>query len=1208
MINKKVLKRRFDEYIKTPIYNHFRRPNQRWASTYAKYYDKLPIKKNTILYECRDGKSISDNPYAIFKYLLNNPEFKDYTHIWTIRDYDTLKPVISQYEKLPNVKFVKRNTRSYFKYLASCEYLINNSTFQTFYTPKKGQIYINTWHGTPLKHMGFDIPGNPANSQNVLRNFLCADYILSPNPHTTNVYKKSYKLEGLYEGLIIEEGYPRIDLTFHTNREEFTNYLESLGVKIDKSKKNILYAPTWKGTDVNKANDDVAQIIADIHDLENDLGDQYNFLIKVHPFIYNTALNYPEIKGKLVPDFIDANELLAIVDILITDYSSIFFDFLVTSRPIIFYTWDAEVYREERGQYIENKDLPGPIVYNCRELKEAIANIDTLQNEFKNKYEKMQEQFTKYDDGNVTNRIVKGIFQDSLENLNTVSCKNPNKEKILIYPGGLRDNGITSSFLNLMHNIDHEKFDITCFVNRSNQKAVLRNMNLVNKNVRFIFKPGAPVYKLREILQNRYIHNRGERGFLGKKLYPEKAYQREQLRLFGKTHFDYAIDFSGYSFYWAKFLLATDAKKKICFLHSDMLSDCERTVNGRRPHWVNLRGLFSVYHRFDKLVSVSKGTMELNQKKLREYASPDKFDYVLNTINVEKILRSENENNIKVEETNSNSVKSTEFKSHAILKNIQDYPVWNTLPGFLNAKTTRLSKEYENAKILIVRKADIDEENTLYKFMFRNQVIGWIDSHAVELTDDEILNEENVNKIAKVLNKRGYTIWAKPYNLPGNKRVSKCIPYIGLVVDIDKQVKTIHGTYSRIIIDGTVIGWLDNRALKIYEFCTINDHLSSFEKTKREILRKLIFVKNNRKFKELIKNIENRTLEEILPDKKVFAEIANPGEEIIWSKAYPNYQAKKKAFAREYSGKIAEIKKAHRTKNGLYYEFSINGEIQGWLEEDVFKIIEKPVVIKEKDVLISSVIKNTVGFTIWSKPPVYDDAQEKDAYQENLSGQNVTIVKELETTIGVFCKILLDGKELGWVEKEYLEIQEILGKQINGKFIPYPDENEINFVTMGRLSPEKGQDNLIRAFAKFHKKHPNSKLYILGEGPLKQNLQNLIYELNMDHAIFLMGQMNDPFPFLKKCDCFVLSSHYEGQSMVLLEAMTLGMKIIATDIIANRTVLEDGKYGLLVENSVEGLEGGLHYIVENPDYRPEKFDYKNYNKKAIESFIKVLHE
>lgn len=78
--------------------------------------------------------------------------------------------------------------------------------------------------------------------------------------------------------------------------------------------------------------------------------------------------------------------------------------------------------------------------------------------------------------------------------------------------------------------------------------------------------------------------------------------------------------------------------------------------------------------------------------------------------------------------------------------------------------------------------------------------------------------------------------------------------------------------------------------------------------------------------------------------------------------------------------------------------------------------------------------------------------------------------------------------------------------------------------------------------------------------------------------------------------------------MVLLEAMTLGMKIIATDIIANRTVLEDGKYGLLVENSVEGLEGGLHYIVENPDYRPEKFDYKNYNKKAIESFIKVLHE
>ncbi|MDQ7862174.1 glycosyltransferase [Peribacillus frigoritolerans] len=93
----------------------------------------------------------------------------------------------------------------------------------------------------------------------------------------------------------------------------------------------------------------------------------------------------------------------------------------------------------------------------------------------------------------------------------------------------------------------------------------------------------------------------------------------------------------------------------------------------------------------------------------------------------------------------------------------------------------------------------------------------------------------------------------------------------------------------------------------------------------------------------------------------------------------------------------------------------------------------------------------------------------------------------------------------------------------------------------------------------------NSKLYILGQGPLKEDLQAIIDELDLNHSIHLLGQLENPFSFMEKCDCFVLSSHYEGQPMVLLEAMTLGMKIMATDIVANRTVLENGKYGLLVE-------------------------------------------
>ncbi|MCY7834258.1 CDP-glycerol glycerophosphotransferase family protein, partial [Bacillus spizizenii] len=177
-------------------------------------------------------------------------------------------------------------------------------------------------------------------------------------------------------------GYPRIDLTLNTNPEEFKSYLKDLSLLISNDKQTILYAPTWKGNSVSKVKNDVFQIISDMNYLEEKIGSDYNVLIKVHPFLYSEASKVSELKGKLIPDFIDTNQLLSTVDILITDYSSIFFDFLVTDRPILFYMWDADDYNKQRGKYINNEDLPGPVLYNVRELVEAIGNIDQVKSEF----------------------------------------------------------------------------------------------------------------------------------------------------------------------------------------------------------------------------------------------------------------------------------------------------------------------------------------------------------------------------------------------------------------------------------------------------------------------------------------------------------------------------------------------------------------------------------------------------------------------------------------------------------------------------------------------------------------------------------------------------------------------------------------------------------------------------------------------------------
>ncbi|MEK5382463.1 CDP-glycerol glycerophosphotransferase family protein [Niallia sp. FSL W8-0635] len=1200
-MNKKVLKRKIN-FIKEPVFNYLTKDNHRRVNRYAKYYTSIHVKKNTIMYESRDGNSMTDSPYAMFKYMLNHPDFSGYQHIWSIADFDALSHVIKDYEGMSNVKFVKRNSKEYLKSLASSEYLINNSTFQSFFIPKKEQTYINTWHGTPLKSMGFDIPGNPSHSQNVLRNFLSAQYLLSPNAHTTRMFTDSYKLNGLYKGEIVEEGYPRIDGTINTNPQEYNEFLRGLGLKLEDKKENILYAPTWKGTNVSKVNNDVLQINADLHYLEEKVGDKYNVLVKVHPYLYKEAAKSEELSTKLVPDFVDTNELLSTVDILVTDYSSIFFDFLVTNKPILFYMWDNDVYSEERGQYLSNDELPGPILLNIKELAEAISNIELVHDSYKNNYQVMQKRFVNHDDGKVTERVVQYIFKKQ-NKLNVGKDLDTKKEKILIYPGGMRDNGITSSFINLMNNIDYDKFDVSCFTGTPHSQEVLNNISKVNKNVRFLFKPGLPVYSIMEIYRDRFVHNRGARGFLGKRFFPEKAYVREHERLFGKAKFDYIIDFSGYSLYWAKYLIVADAKKKICYMHNDLLSESEKVINKRRPHRINLRGLFSIYNRFDKLVSVSKGTMELNRKNLAEYADYEKFDYIMNSINPDKILQLE-----KKEETKEVKEKiSSFFKARAIIKKFDKYPVWNTLPNQPNAKPDNLDKALNQAEILISREAKVDG-NMYYKFSYNNQMIGWIKGQALKILPDSIIEEKDIDKVGMIIRPRGNHIWSLPYKVAGMKKVSTSYDYKDIIVSITKEASTQHGVYCQFSVNGVIIGWIDISALQFMEEYTLTADMPKAKQAAITKQRQKLFEKNYKEHQKFIDHIDDRTLEERNISHTMYARISKADNHDIWTKAYPNVDAKKLGKAAEYTGEIARVKTIHKTCKGTYYEFYINDSQIGWLDYRAFELIkDQPVVIKEAEVRKIAEICLGQKDYIWTNPYGLPGAKKVLKKVQALNGKMVVVDKEVTTQKGSYSHLILKDVPLGWLDCRALKVQKELGIQVGDVFIPEPQEGNINFVNMGRLSPEKGQDNLIHAFALFHSKHKNSKLYILGKGVLYDELSQLIEDLELKDSVYLMGQMENPFSFIKKCDCFVLSSHYEGQPMVLLEAMTLEMKIVATDIVANRTVLENGKYGMLVENSITGLAQGLESIInEKESFVPAKFDYAEYNQEAMETFYNKL--
>lgn len=767
--------------------------------TYTHFYLSEEISQNTVLYESRDGKSLTDSPFAIFEYLLKTDQEKKYTHIWVVTENDELKKMQATYKEQLNVLFVIRNSDDYLKWLTKAEYLINNSTFQPFVTIKKEQTYINTWHGTPLKTMGFDIPGNPANAKNVVRNFFMADYLISPNPHTTKMFVDSYRLKDNYSGVIIEDGYPRIDQTLLNQNNVISDLLKEFNVELDPNKKLLLYTPTCKEGSLAVSGDQVAQIDTEMSVIREKFGNEYNVLIKVHPFLYQEAKAYKDIRPFLIPDVMDTNKLLSIVDCLITDYSSIFFDFLVTDKPILFYCWDDDLYGNERGKYLEYDELPGPVSFSLDELVESIEKLSEHKEVYQEKYQLFKETYTPYDDGNVTKRLVEMVFNH--QELPEVKVMKPttSKKRLLIYPGGMRSNGITSSFINLLSSIDFDQYSVTCFLDDIKTDDQITNVSEIPDHVSLLFRFGAPNYTAKEHYQDLIIHLNGVKKNKQEK-YPEAIYQREVSRMLGKQTFDAAIDFSGYSLNWGKMVLGAKADRYICFLHSDMKMDQQRVVEGRKPHYINLQGIFSVYDRFDKLVSVSEVINLINQEKLANFADKEKFVFATNTINPDKILGKTKKNERKPIIETKRMYRDGEIKDISL-----SCKILTSRPDTVFGST--LSKSFSKSNVLVLGEFT-HKETTYYKIMQDNIYIGWIAASEIDVFPVKVLVDKQVSYFGKIDTTKDDYIYSGPIGLAESHPLTSAHYLRNLYVELTHEVTTQEATSLEVVVSGEKIGYL----------------------------------------------------------------------------------------------------------------------------------------------------------------------------------------------------------------------------------------------------------------------------------------------------------------------------------------------------------------------------------------------------------------
>ena len=371
------------------------------------------IDENMVFFSSFNGKYYTDSPKSIYLYMKSNPEFKNYKFVWAFSEPENHKDL-----ECKNTIIVKQGSKSYEKYLSMAKYWVTNHRVYDYIYPKKSQIYVQCWHGTPLKRLGFDLQKTD-NALNTLKEmqhkYLIEakklNYMVSPSKFTSEKLRSAFNLKKVHkENNIIEQGYPRNDFLYNHTEENVKRIKQRLGID-GINKKIILYAPTWRDNQHQAGVGYTYKTEVDFDKLQKELQNEYIILFRAHYFVSN-SFDFEKYKGFIynVSDLDDVNETYVVSDILITDYSSVFFDYANLKRPMLFYMYDFEEYKDEmRGFYIDLDELPGEITKTEDELINAIRHTKTF--EYNEKYKKFNDKFNYLDDGQAAKRTVEKFIK-----------------------------------------------------------------------------------------------------------------------------------------------------------------------------------------------------------------------------------------------------------------------------------------------------------------------------------------------------------------------------------------------------------------------------------------------------------------------------------------------------------------------------------------------------------------------------------------------------------------------------------------------------------------------------------------------------------------------------------------------------------------------------------------------------------------------------
>lgn len=417
-------------------------------SYYQYARNKYKIKNDYAFIYSHDSSDLGGNMFYIAKELLNS-QIKLVVAVKNRKELPkNLKLLLNEYLKR-NIIIVEKDSKKMFRAMAIAKYLFTDVQLSNFYIKREGQIVVQTWHGTPLKNLGYSFVEDVAFTGAQKRSFVFSDYVLFPNEHTMNSMIDSYRLINDLQGKVLLHGYPRNCIFYDVkNAERIRKKLNILDKKV------YVYMPTWRGKVSNSTSVNEQLVLLDA--LNKRLDTNQLVFVKLHRLV-SDKIDFSKYTNILCfPEEYETYEFLSIADCLITDYSSVMFDYLCTRKKIILYVYDKLDYMQKQGMCLNIDELPFPQVANVNEL---IKEMKSVEKEYDDS--DSYEMFCKYDGLEATKHLCDMILRDK-DTCKVVSIDSSEKKEVLLYGGGLQPNTETIQFVDFLDEMKWDKCVTYC--------------------------------------------------------------------------------------------------------------------------------------------------------------------------------------------------------------------------------------------------------------------------------------------------------------------------------------------------------------------------------------------------------------------------------------------------------------------------------------------------------------------------------------------------------------------------------------------------------------------------------------------------------------------------------------------------------------------------------------------------------------------------